>query len=229
MTLAANFELQMRPDTVRTLPKLVKAAEKCAKNAGKKTISNEDKFHKSHVNFLYELGLTVQAFLEEEKREYPQKTPSSTYEIVQELDGLLINFKSVNPNHPLGYEFIFNYFRESTNLLIDEINILLHRPKAKSKEDYGPSDQDKLDQGQVDALLKMYPEEKDSLWIKNITKKDSPHPVTSKVSQKPILTPQKTELDQKEKEPKKGQEMPPFLMLVFVLIFLFFTLRMFVD
>ncbi|SVE58002.1 uncharacterized protein METZ01_LOCUS510856, partial [marine metagenome] len=122
-----------------------------------------------------------------------------------------------------------NYFRESTNLLIDEINILLHRPKAKSKEDYGPSDQDKLDQGQVDALLKMYPEEKDSLWIKNITKKDSPHPVTSKVSQKPILTPKKTELDQKEKGPKKGQEMPPFLMLVFVLIFLFFTLRMFVD
>ena len=82
------------PNTVRTLHKLVKAAEKYAKNAGKKTIFNEDKFHKSHVNFLYELGLTVQAFLEEEKRGYPQKTPSSTYEIVQELDGLLINFKS---------------------------------------------------------------------------------------------------------------------------------------
>ena len=47
------------PNTVRTLHKLVKAAEKCAKNAGKKTIFGKDKFHKPHVYFLYELEVSM--------------------------------------------------------------------------------------------------------------------------------------------------------------------------
>ena len=37
------------PNTVRTLHKLVKAAEKCAKNAGKKTIFGKDKFHNHNI------------------------------------------------------------------------------------------------------------------------------------------------------------------------------------
>ncbi len=183
-----TFNLGMWPNAVSSFPKLVKAAESCAKNEGKKTIFGKDKFHKPHGIFLNELKLTIQAFLEEEKREYPLKPSSSTYEILQELDGLLIDFKSVYPSHPLGYDFIFSYFRESTNLLIDRVNILLHRPKAKFKEDYNPRDEDKLGQEQADAMVRLNPAMKDSLWHKNATKENSTNKAKSSVSQKPIKT-----------------------------------------
>ncbi|SVD17076.1 uncharacterized protein METZ01_LOCUS369930, partial [marine metagenome] len=176
-----TFNLGMWPKAVSSFPKLVKAAESCKKNEWKKTIFGKDKFHKPHGIFLNELKLTIQAFLEEEKRANPGKPPSSTYEILQELDGLLIDFKSINPSHPLGYDYIFSYFRESTNLLIDTVNILLHRPKAKFKEDYGPRDENKLGQEQVDEMVRLNPAMKDSLWHKNAT-------ATSSVSQKPIKT-----------------------------------------
>ena len=97
MTLAATFELQMRPDTVRTLPKLVKAAEKCAKNAGKKTIFGKDKFHNSKRKFLYVLALTIDAMIEDGII----RPSTSTEEIILELENKIIQF-----NFTIFYQYI---------------------------------------------------------------------------------------------------------------------------
>ena len=66
MKLMDSEELETKwPNTCRFLQKLVKAADSCVKNAGKKTIFGKDKFHNSKVKFLYVLALTIDAMIED--------------------------------------------------------------------------------------------------------------------------------------------------------------------
>ena len=119
----------MWPHTHNSLQNLVMAAEKCTKNAGKKTIFGKDKFYKSKVKFLSVLGLTIHAMMKDELIH----STSSTEIIIEELVAVIDRFSMAYPNWPLAYEFVFYYLRESKNTAVKEINILLYRPKASTK------------------------------------------------------------------------------------------------
>ena len=136
MKLMHREELETKwPNTCRFLQKLVKAADSCVKNAGKKTIFGKDKFHNSKVKFLYVLALTIDAMIEDGII----RPSTSTEEIILELENKIIQFNFAYPyGPPLAHELFSYYFRESKDLLVDEINILLHRPKAKSSVSQKP-------------------------------------------------------------------------------------------
>ena len=192
MKFMLGEELETKwPNTVRTLHKLVKAADSCVKNVGKKTIFGKDKFHNSKRKFLYVLALTIDAMIEDGII----RPSTSTEEIILELKDKIILFNFAYPyEHTLAHELFSYYFRESKDLLVDEINILLHRPKAKSREDYSPRDENKLGQAQLNEMEEMFPAKKDSLWIKryysekNYYSENSTKKAASSVSQKPIIT-----------------------------------------
>ena len=122
MKFMLGEELETKwPNTVRILHKLVKAADSCVKNAGKKTIFGKDKFHNSKVKFLYVLALTIDAMIEDGII----RPSTSTEEIILELENKIIQFNCAYPyGPPLAHELFSYYFRESKDLLVDEINIL---------------------------------------------------------------------------------------------------------
>jgi len=120
----------MCPHTHNSLQKLVMAAEKCTKSAGKKTIFGKDKSYESKVKFLSVLGLTIHAMMKDELIQ----SSSSTEIIIEELVAVIDRFSMAYPNWPLAYEFVFYYLHEYKSTAVKEINILLYRPIASTKK-----------------------------------------------------------------------------------------------